>query len=83
MAKVDIHWSRPNPSRLNDTEAIVRKGTYPWVYVPSGTKVPDILTAQTAPENTFNGRSGTKFGRKTGAGGETLYGVKEMIIKCD
>lgn len=23
-------WERPNPSRLNDTSAIVRKGTYPW-----------------------------------------------------
>lgn len=23
-------WERPNPPHLNDTSAIVRKGTYPW-----------------------------------------------------
>src|SRR5215467_8640650 len=31
------NWERPNPSRLNDTAALVRKGTYPetlrtWAY---------------------------------------------------
>lgn len=27
---MDPQWERPNPPRLNDTSAIVRKGTYPW-----------------------------------------------------
>ena len=47
-------WGRPNPARLNDTAALVRKGTYPetlrtWTYngcMPCET--PFI------PENTFN-----------------------------
>jgi len=47
-------WGRPDPSRLNDTAALVRKGTYPetlrtWVY--DGCK--PCETPMIA-ENTFN-----------------------------
>lgn len=26
----DLNWHRPNPARLNDTSALVRKGTHPY-----------------------------------------------------
>ena len=47
-------WGRPNPPRLNDTAALVRKGTYPetlrtWTY----DGCPPCETPMVA-ENTFN-----------------------------
>ena len=58
-------WERPNPARLNDTEAIVRKGTYPWTYKASGSKMPNVLETPFTAENAFTFRSPNKFSRAT------------------
>ena len=69
-------WSRPNPPRMSDTDAIVRKGTYPWTYKASGTKLPNPLVDMYAAENVFNHRSANKFSRRTGPCEEGLTVAK-------
>jgi hypothetical protein len=53
-----VEWARPNPDRLNDTEAIVRKGTYPYALrLRGGVGFAPIETPYLA-ENTFGKNSG-------------------------
>ena len=49
------NWSRPNPSRLNDTAAIVRKGTHDYTYLSRGCPIPNSLEDMCAAEFTFKG----------------------------
>jgi hypothetical protein len=50
----DPRWERPNPSRLNDTSAIVRKGTYPYALKTSAYCDSTPCETPFIPENTFN-----------------------------
>jgi len=63
-------WSRPDPPRLNDTSAIVRKGTYPYVYAHNQCDCSPCETPY-VPENTFNRRNLPMMGAcgPYGAGG--------------
>jgi len=47
-------WGRPNPSRLNDTSAIVRKGTYPYTLKTAAYCESMPCETPFIPENTFN-----------------------------
>jgi hypothetical protein len=49
-----LNWSRPDPSRLNDTGAIVRKGTYNWQLKVSGDCSTSPCETPWNAENTFN-----------------------------
>lgn len=71
-------WERPNPSRLNDTSAIVRKGVHPYQLLLRGEEIVGSVGRWTSPletpwnaENTFpNGRrpSDVGVGPNYGAG---------------
>lgn len=51
-------WKRPDPPRLNDTSALVRKGTYPWqLNTTSGCK--SLCEMPFNAENTFNKKAPT------------------------
>jgi hypothetical protein len=47
-------WERPNPARLNDTSAIVRKGTYNYGLKTSAYCNNEPCETPFIPENTFN-----------------------------
>lgn len=74
-------WGRPNPSRLNDCAATVAKGTYPWTYVRSGNKMPNMLTLPEQAENVFDHRSPNKFSKNTGPGSEDIKEACTQIPK--
>jgi hypothetical protein len=52
----DPKWERPNPARLNDTAAIVRKGTYPYALKTSSYCGSMPCETPFIPENTFSKR---------------------------
>jgi len=53
----DPHWERPNPARLNDTSAIVRKGTYNYTLKTSAYCNQEPFETPWVPENAFNRKS--------------------------
>jgi hypothetical protein len=50
-------WGRPNPPRLNDTAAIVRKGTYPYTLKTDQYCGQMPCETPFVAENTFNRKS--------------------------
>jgi|SRR5215467_4496127 len=48
-------WERPDPPRLNDTSALVRKGVHPYELMLRGNKWTSPLETSWNPEHTFNG----------------------------
>src|SRR5215475_14445114 len=59
------NWERPDPPRLNDTEALRRKGLHPYELVLRGEEIVSSSGRWTSPletawnpEHAFNGRSG-------------------------
>lgn len=76
-------WGRPNPPRLNDTDALVRKGTYPYTYLPRGGGgfPAHLLELRYTAEVAFNGRSSTKFASKPNAGDENIANACTQIPK--
>lgn len=79
----DPNWSRPNPSRLNDTAAIVRKGTYPYTYLPrGGGGFPShVLELRYTAEVAFDHRSPRKFSSNPGVGDTSLSNACTQIPK--
>jgi hypothetical protein len=59
----------------------VRGGISPFTYVATGTKRPNILEECCVPEHTFNGRSASKFGRRTGPNEEGLGAAVAQVHK--
>lgn len=49
-------WSRPDPPRLNDTSALVRKGVHPYELLLRGNKWTSPLETGWNAEHTFNKR---------------------------
>jgi hypothetical protein len=77
-------WGRPNPSRLSDCEAIVSKGTYPYTYLNSGTKMPtgpSLLETPCQPEFAFSSRSATKFSRNGAP--DKVVGSSSLSAACN
>jgi hypothetical protein len=50
-------WGRPDPPRLNDTSALVRKGTHPYELLQRDNKWTSPLETAWNAEHTFNGRN--------------------------
>jgi hypothetical protein len=50
-------WGRPDPPRLNDTGALVRKGTYPYALKTDTYCGQMPCETPMIPENTFNKKS--------------------------
>jgi hypothetical protein len=78
-----LDWKRPNPPRLNDTEALVRKGTYAYTYLASGNKMPNMLEMPYTAEACCKNGAHTRFSRKTGPNEEGLgVACKQIPSSC-
>lgn len=62
------NWSRPNPSRLNDTSALVRKGTHQYTYKARGSHMTNSLEDMCAAEFAIKGGPDLGMSGQHGAG---------------
>jgi len=72
-------WSRPDPPRLNDTSALVRKGTHPYELLLRGSKWTSPLETAWNAEHTFNGsnnRGVPEVAISPPYGGGSVFAVK-------